>query len=162
MWQFVRATPSKGRNYGIGLRAALFALSAGCGPVSQAHSQTIIIDDWWNVDFAKTCLPTEQPCVHDSTAEVRQFEDQIVAAFVTDERCHNLSVSIFGRLASSPPPSFGNNRWTLSFNYRSGYVTQPWTVVNDGRVALEGIGDAGDIAQRICVAASRRGASEIR
>jgi hypothetical protein len=61
---------------------------------------TVVIDDWWNVDFAKNGCDMrarngDHPCIGDPTAEVRDFEAQLRTAFASDGSCHGVGLADF-------------------------------------------------------------------
>lgn len=151
------------------MRLAIISVFFGCVFVGACYGndQTVshvVIDDWWNVDYAKSwCLQlagTDTPCVGDPTIDVRSFETQIVTAFATDLRCKGLNVTTFEGPGKPSNVYVGDKRsWSLMLDYSPIRVSQKWTLVGKSPAYLEGTGEPKEIANRICVALNQRGAT---
>jgi len=65
-------------------------LSCGWGN----RKPVVVIDDWWNVDFARNACnqraASNDPCVGDPVAEVRDFESELRTLSAGDPRCQGI------------------------------------------------------------------------
>jgi hypothetical protein len=107
------------------MRAVLFAISSLllAASVSAKAENIVIIDDWWNVDYAKNVcesakrwmadnrklinqvgcasvtacpetMPTFTSCsIHDPTQEVRSFENQLTTEMAANPQCAGVSIA---------------------------------------------------------------------
>src|SRR5215472_15677878 len=74
----------------------MVAAVGGCD--RQPSVKHIVIDDWWNVDYAKSgCLgqPSVNGCEFIANADIRQYERETATAFAIDGLCHRLTVETF-------------------------------------------------------------------
>jgi hypothetical protein len=116
------------------LRIGLLALSASVIGCSKPAPPTVVLDGWWNKDYAKaTCdqaknwhqenakfvaqygceaiagcdalTPILNACALDPTMELRSFENSITTEFAANSRCNGIRLAYF-----SGSGSHGNNK----------------------------------------------------
>lgn len=102
------------------LLSVLFALSIGC----TKQRPIVLIDDWWNVDYAKNACSSRassnNPCGADPTAEVKDFEARLETAFAADPSCNGV---VLQKLSGTEP------HWQLMIDFNPGDSTQNWGMV---------------------------------
>jgi hypothetical protein len=127
---------------------ASFVLLLSCGK----KQTSISIDDWWDVDVAKSGCAMRagvgNPCLSDPVADVRNFEMVIAGAVAGDPVCHGVTMS---NATASPD-------WQLMVDFVEGSETRSWTLVRhpDG-TTITGRGSASEIAHSACMVATGRG-----
>jgi len=153
---------------------------------------TVVMDGWWNADYAKiTCeqakawqkdngklatqvgcaavtacpemAPIVAACALDPTLEVRGFETMVATEFASNKDCSSIR---FVHFATPKEPNkdasdaLTRKHWTLSLNYTPGAKQQRWAILGpENKPYLEGEGDPGAIAKKICAIVTHRGAA---
>jgi hypothetical protein len=151
-------------------RAALTAavavvLGGGC---SKPAVPTVVLDDWWNVDYAKQSCNDSTPanrtaCEAGAVMEVREFERLLATEFASNSACQSVRLVQYEGPTDTRPeaveavsakPSF------LMLDYIPGTKQQRWTMATraEHSAATEGSGDAREIAATVCVIVRQRGA----
>jgi len=146
----------------------LMVLSVLAPMLSCAKKQTIIvIDDWWNVDFAKNrCEIMARnggaACSGDPTWEVRDFEAQLRSAFASDGSCRGIVLASFGpgQAASKAASEADTSKadWQLMLNFQVGESSQTWTMVHRNQTT-SGRGNPREIIHTVCAVVKQVGGS---
>jgi hypothetical protein len=145
------------------LLCGIFALSAGC----TKRAPILVVDDWWNVDFVKSgCAAranSNNPCVGDPIAEVRDFEAQLRTFFTSDSLCHGIVLAEFGgpkQVVSSAASAADTSRadWQLMLDFSMGEPSQSWTIVHHGQTST-GQGDPKEVIHTVCAVIRQTGGS---
>jgi hypothetical protein len=145
------------------LLCAILLFSSGCAK----REPIVVIDDWWNVDFAKNGCElragSNDPCVGDPVVEVRDFESQLRTFFASDPRCHGVVLADFfgptqaaSRAASEANTSKAD--WQLMLDFNVGQTSQNWTIVHHGQTST-GQGHPKDVVQTVCAIVRQTGGS---
>lgn len=120
--------------------------------------QVIILDDWWNVDYAKNACSmgnSDKKCSVDPTAEVRDFETRLGTEFAINGACHDITLD----------DSIGHNGdWVLMLDFLPGQEFQTWRMTHlqnqlQNGVTTSGKADPKQIAKAICSVVSGTGGS---
>jgi hypothetical protein len=82
----------------LGITSLSLLLAFGCShkPVSTPR---IVMDDWWNLDFANSACwaarDSSSPWCIDVRASVEDYESQFASAFALDPACHGVQLVYF-------------------------------------------------------------------
>jgi hypothetical protein len=137
------------------------ALFFGCAKTEPV----IVVDDWWNVDFAKNgCerLANVHPCVVDPTVEVRDFEAQLGTSFGADASCHGVILTNYNGPGAKSSDAASKAEWQLMLNYHVGDISQNWSMVghtNGPNFYTTGQGNPKEIVHDICAVVKQAGGS---
>ena len=126
------------------------AILAGCAK----STPTVVLDDWWNEDFAKEgcrlLKDTSSVCEEDQVRLVRIFELELTTQFASQSECSGVNVVRF----SGPKQDkvvLDEKFWSLSLNFSGGAAAQPWQMTLFGGGAVtQGEGDPAAIAKSVC------------
>ena len=146
------------RTISVFVAAALFCGCARKQPV-------IMVDDWWNVDFAKgSCeqVATVHPCLVDPTAEVRDFEARLGTSFATDASCHGIVLTNYNGPDAKSSDAASKAEWQLMLNYTVSGILQHWSMVRHTKGQdsyTTGEGNPKHIAHDICAVVKQAGGS---
>ena len=131
-----------------------------------AASPALILDTWWDVDYAKNaCRGNSEPACDDPVAAVQVFEAELLTQFAAQPSCKGIHVSKFSdptknpNIAASKDLS-GGPSWSISLNFMAGAKTQDWAMVlgPDNRVVRQGHGTPIEIARNVCAIIKNQGA----
>jgi hypothetical protein len=132
------------------------------GLASADQSLTILIDDWWNVDYAKNaCFPAHQgteksACESLNVAAMRDFERKLVTQFAAAPVCRGVTIVSWGTKEMSD--AVNRPHWQLMLDvFDAGEHPQAWTIVN-GAALFEGKGNPQKTATDICNLVKQNGA----
>jgi hypothetical protein len=142
---------------------AFFVSSSAC----TKKEPIVVIDDWWNVDFAKdSCLSRANigdPCGSDPVLEVRDFEAQFRTSFASDPLCHGVILAdysgpkgVASQAASGADTSKAD--WQLMLDFIVGEPSQSWTLVHRGQTST-GQGSPREIMHTVCGVVQQTGGS---
>jgi hypothetical protein len=142
---------------------AVFASSPGC----TKREPIVVVDDWWNVDFAKSGCEMRargnDPCISDPVVEVRDFEAQLRTFFAGDPLCHGVVLAdyhgpqeVASKAASNADTS--NADWQLMLDFNVGESSQSWTLVHHAQTST-GAGDPKDVVHTVCAVVKQTGGS---
>jgi hypothetical protein len=159
----IRAKASRFATSGS-LAALLLIPFLGCKTKSilSAKEPTVLMDDWWNVDYAKqVCASKLQNhtdiCIDDPTGEVRDYESQIETTFAADPNCHGL------KMIGTNGPVFAhgtiNADWQMMLDYVPGDSKQNWTLTDRVAIVATGTDDAKATVHTLCAVLSHKGGS---
>jgi len=140
----------------------VFALVlTGCG--NPKPTSTIVIDDWWNVDYAKQSCNTQPDdakanCLLDAAYNAHGFENEVLAAAGGDPNCSGVNIVVWNLESKDALPI---PDWTLYIDYAGDAPQQHWTLMRQSsRVAmLEGTNAPKELAHMICAIALNKGAT---
>lgn len=129
----------------------------------------IVLDSWWNVDYAKqncrwpgTITPPEA-CERNMVTGVRDFEDRLATYMATDPQCKGVRLVRYGGPSSDNANEVLSQKsgfWSLSLNYQPGAIRQAWAMIKEMQPSTytKGEGDPKEIAGNVCAIATGRGA----
>ena len=142
----------------------IFALlSCGC----TKREPIVVIDDWWNVDFAKNGCARRagsgDPCIGDPVVEVRDFEAQLRTFFASDPLCHGVALADYGgpkQVASEAASQADTSKadWQLMFDFNVGESSQSWTMVHQAQTS-SGKGYPKEVVHTVCAVVRQTGGS---
>jgi len=140
----------------------VFAFCSAC----KKKEPIVVIDDRWNVDFAKNDCELRaragDRCIGDPVVEVREFEAKLRTSFASDTSCHGIVLADFdpNQVARKAPsePNTSKAEWRLMLDSRLGDSSQDWTMVHRGQIAA-GRGVPKEIMHAICRILKQAGGS---
>jgi hypothetical protein len=137
----------------LGILLSLF----GCTKIKP----TIVVDDWWNVDFAKNGCELRGGCIGDPVAEVRDFEAQLSTSFATDTSCHSVVLASYIGPAGQSSNAASKADWQLMLDFNVGEASQSWKMVHrtGDNFYTTGQGNPKEIAHSICAVVNHTGGS---
>jgi hypothetical protein len=120
----------------------------------------VVVDDWWNVDFAKNGCEL-RGCIGDPVAEVRDFEARLSTSFATDESCHSAVLASFFGPAGQSSNAASKAEWQLMLDFNVGEASQSWKMVHrtGDKSYTTGEGNPKEIAHSICAVVNHTGGS---
>jgi hypothetical protein len=136
----------------------------------------IIMDRWWNVDFAKAGCGAKLPagyqdpglarCQEQEAEAERAFETDLDTQFASQPDCGGIELIGFMPGANSDKLSKAMKQpyWDLSLNFEDDQRVQDWKILAHNGIEGfgQGSGDARRIASDVCSFVKRRGAAVIR
>jgi len=148
----------------------LVAPSIGGAASSMAADAIVILDSWWNVDYARsacTWMLAIQACKgRDPVSEVRDFEDRTLTHLAANPQCKGVhvvryagpgteSTTFVTLMKSSGWPA----RWILFFDFRPGDSLQPWQLLRlEPDAFMKGVGDPSQVTRQVCAIVGGSGA----
>ena len=143
-----------------------------------SEEKTVVIDGWWDVDFAKgTCDAAQKEldndkkkkyesfpkttqiadaCLLDNTGGVRDFENSLMTEFASNPNCKSVHVIYF------VGPDAGDNKgydkvldefhYQLSLGFIPGELSQEWQMTSSPKLTsyTKGTGTPQEIANKVC------------
>lgn len=149
--------------YALPLVLAIAAL-AGCGK----PLPTVVVDDWWNEDFAKEACRSLQvdrdTCEQAQVREVRVFVLELTTQFAALAECSGVHVARFSGPLSVPratTDAMEGAHWSLSINFITGTRKQRWQMTgpSHSKGVSQGDGEPPAIARTVCAIVKGKGAS---
>ncbi|HLL26521.1 MAG TPA: hypothetical protein VKT73_02585 [Xanthobacteraceae bacterium] len=133
----------------IVLTAVKFSMAA------QANESVVVIDAWWNVDYAKNMCSRTDACSMDPTAEALDFEDRLATQLAVNPQCAGVFVAKYrGRnfdYAKTIMDAMQRRpHWTLVIDYVPEQQTQSWWLRLEGGPHMQGEGELRAIAANVC------------
>jgi hypothetical protein len=149
----------------IRLASAAIAASMLLGGCSRA-SKVVVIDEWWNADYAKSaCRAAKEPelCASALVADVREYEDAIMTELASSAECKGVRVVRFdgpaGTSADTKEAMLGQF-WSLTLDITERAPSQHWGLVQTGSAnVFGGAATPAQIASKVCAIVNGRGAS---
>jgi hypothetical protein len=144
------------------LLVAVFVAVAGC---SERSAPPVVLDGWWNTDYAKEACHTLAPAMGGEAClgDLRRFERELQAQVAADPTCHTVQLFAYEGPATSKPAveAAAGPHWNLSLNYVPGAMKQRWAMLGPSKsgAVLEGEGSAPEIAKAVCGIVKHRGGS---
>ena len=136
-----------------------------------ASPSPILIDDWWNVDFARnscngtSSVPDQPECRFvDAVADIQNFEDSMLTFMIRDPQCSGVRVARYAGPKAPLDPAVAEvmkqaGHWTLLIIYHPGVTRQQWELKRDQpSIFTKGEGDPKQVANDLCSIANGRGA----
>jgi hypothetical protein len=147
--------------------AARVMIAAGILLAACARPQpTVVIDDWWNVDYAKnSCRAAANPdqCAIAIVAEVRSLEDAIATELASNADCKGVRLARFEGPNGTPPATIDAmkaNYWSLTLDVTTAAPSQHWGLIQrDNAHVFGGVDTPAQIASKVCAIANGRGAT---
>jgi hypothetical protein len=102
---------------------------AGCSK----PQQVIVLDSWWNIDYAKQWCKGKAVCLPDPVSGVKDFERELKTQFAAQEACKVIKfVQYDGPQDASANASYAASKehWNLSINYNLDQTKQMWQILN--------------------------------
>jgi hypothetical protein len=144
-------------------------LSLGC---QKKEPTIIVLDGWWNADYAKGVCQTSGRCVVDPTYEVRGFESEVASHIASDSTCQGVQFVRFNNPNDANPvasKAMNGPHWFLTLSYNPGEPRQWWSMHRSGDkkrypefgfgASTSGEGNPKEIAHTICSIATGKGGS---
>jgi hypothetical protein len=123
---------------------------------------TVVLDSWWNHDYAKQSCRGSAPCVPDPVEAVSEFEDELATQFAADAGCLSLRFARFNGPKSSDKSSgdaANPRRWWLTLDFSITERKQHWKMVSPSHSLYQGSGTPAEIAKQVCSIVNGRGAT---
>jgi len=126
--------------------------------------QVILLDSWWNVDYAKQlCKDNNVMCNPDPVLGVKEFERELTTQFAAQSVCQSIKFVQFinpQEVTSSIEEITKNEHWSLSINYSPEEEKQDWQLLNSKNSAnfFQGNETAKQTAINICNIVNKKGA----
>src|SRR5262249_44641836 len=140
------------------------------GSATADAADPVVIDDWWNIDFAKSeCkLPQKrdaESCAVDAEQEVRSYVLELTTQMAASPQCAGVSVVTFAG-PKKPSTQVVNDaatkpHWNLSINFTSGKHKQQWQMLHtdpDHLSYTKGESDPKELAKTVCGIVRGKGA----
>jgi hypothetical protein len=144
-----------------GCYIALALILTGCG--DHKPPPTVVIDDWWGVDYAKQGCNTKPEdekanCLLDMAYSAHEFENEVLAAAGGSADCSGANLILWNLESKAAIPTAD---WTLYIDYIADAPEQHWTLLSsDTRaVMLQGTATPKEIAHTICAISLNKGAT---
>lgn len=140
----------------------LSAVFIGCS----SPRQTVVLDSWWDVDYAKQSCNGQNPCQSDPVQAVHEFEIELTTQFAAQAACVNVQFIRFSgpkeenKSANDATPK---SYWSLSLNFIPGSTKQTWQMVQSPikTAVLQGDGTPAEIAKEVCAIVNGKGAKVV-
>ena len=147
------------------MKALLFLLSfvvavAGCGK----PQPLIVLDSWWDIDYAKQLCKGRNPCFPDPVQGVRDFETELATQFAAQTTCHLVQFVRFNGPDNADKTAIdatNKEHWSLSLNFMPGTPKQQWQMDQSANkaIVMHGAGTPSDIAKEVCSIVNGHGAT---
>jgi hypothetical protein len=154
----------------------------GCG-----HRRVIVLDSWWNADFAKqgcrsvgaalenTCgfggdsgacadvQRRKEACIlsENDTGGVYDFQASLKSSFAQAPECRGIDLVEFDGTRDvnhAASKAVMGSHWTLMLDFDPGAPSQSWSVVGPKSETVTGEGNVDEIARKACAVVNGRGA----
>ncbi len=124
---------------------------------------TVVLDSWWDVDYAKQSCNGQNPCQSDPIQAVHEFETELTTQFAAQAACANVQFIRFNGPNEASKTAIDTTQkpyWSLSLNFIPGIAKQKWHMVksSDRAAILQGKGTPTEIAKEVCVIVNGQGA----
>lgn len=128
---------------------------------------TVVLDSWWDVDYAKQSCNGQSRCQSDSIQAVHEFETGLTTQFAAQAACANVQFIRFNgpNIASKTAiDTTQKTYWSLSLNFTPGIAKQKWQMVksSDRATVLQGDGTPTEIAKEVCAIVNGKGAMVLK
>lgn len=131
-----------------------------------ADALNVIIDGWWDDDYAKgACRTSGTPsksCEDEQLSNVRTFEREVITQFAGNSICTGISISRYNNPQSENKAAVSAMRtswWSLSINYYEPGKKQDWQLLrNKSSMVYQGKDDPDTIAKKVCTIVRGKGA----
>jgi hypothetical protein len=138
----------------------LVALACFLNSCGRAEQKRVIIDDWYNVNYAsnwcssQSSIENDPICaMGDPALDLRAFEDTIRTAFGRESSCAGLVVATFsGPDENKILNAHRSADWSLKIDFAPGQRRQAWKLVGRSPDLVSSTGTAKEIAKAACVA----------
>jgi len=141
------------------------AVIAGVCSGSASAADTIIVEDWWNIDYAKSECNGKQEaalCKENAEQEVRNFVVETTTQMVASAECAGLSVVTYAGPQPSEVAKVATTKpyWSVSIDFNSGRHKQEWWMLHSVTLAyMKGEADPKELAKTVCAIVTARGAT---
>lgn len=144
--------------YPLLMSLGLVVVLIGC-----SSHQTVVLDSWWDVDYAKQSCNGHSPCLPDPVQAVHQFEAELATQFAEQTACRNVTFIRFNGPKQSDKVSnkaVTKPYWDLSLNFTPGAALQAWQLLHSTSrsAVLQGEGTPSSIAKEVCAIVTGSGA----
>ncbi|TSA58376.1 MAG: hypothetical protein D4R39_00715 [Methylophilaceae bacterium] len=163
----------------------LCCILASC---NTAKEDTLIIDGWWDVDYAKgVCESAKRQldarkdiikqlgcanvgscpelskiadaCLLDETGGIRDYENNLMTEFASNLNCKSIHVIYFTRPGVGVNKEWEQDHSSLSINFTPGDLSQRWQMVSGPKMSYtQGVGTQKEIADKVCPIVAGAGA----
>lgn len=145
----------------LGTLCAVIGL-AGC--VGGNHGSTVIIDGWWNIDYAKDACLGDSVCKESNASAVLAFTSEVMTQFASQSGCKGVKVFNFTS-PQSVSKEVGaaikqDDAWWLMMNFDSPAPRQSWQLSSHSPKAplFTGNSSPQELAHRVCAILGAGGA----
>lgn len=130
---------------------------------STQEKQVLIIDSWWNTDYAKISCLNKTPCIPDPVTGVNSYERQLITKFSSEKVCGNILVIQYNgpqKDKNTVDNLITKKHWVLSINYSSEVDKQHWQLLDSEKMTnvFEGTDGPSETSRIICNILNNEGA----
>jgi hypothetical protein len=127
-------------------------------------SPVIVLDSWWNIDYAKQWCNGRSPCFPDPVQGVRDFETELATQFAAQAACKSVRFVRFNgpeKADKAAVDAIAKDHWNLSINFTPDQSKQQWQMLGSTNSAalMQGSGAPGEIAKNVCAIVNGHGAA---
>jgi len=124
----------------------------------------VVLDSWWNVDYAKQWCNNRNPCFPDPVQGVREFETELVTQFAAQSACGSVRFVRYDgpqKVNGMAADAIAKDNWSLSLNFTPDRPKQEWKMIQSPKntIVMQGIGGPDQIAKDICAIVNGHGAA---
>ena len=136
---------------------------AGVCSGSASAVDTIVVEDWWNIDYAKLECNGKQEaalCKKNAEQEVRNFVLETTTGMAASTECAGVSIVTYAGPQPSEVAKVATTRpyWSVSIDFNSGRQKQEWWMLHSVTLAyLKGEADPEELAKTVCAIVTARG-----
>lgn len=129
------------------------------GACNRESQPTVVIDNWWAVDFAKNSCRAANACGFDkgNPGNVQDYINSLKAQFAATSACRGVTVIDY-RGPSFKNPDQPKEHESLIIDYVPNEAVQHFAIMGQPSTNLFGTGSIQQIVERTCVAARGLGA----
>ena len=135
-----------------------FGSLAVCGCQRQSQP-TVVLDNWWTVDFARSGCQRQNACGFDkeNPAGVQDYINSLKAQFAAASICRGVTVLDF-RGPGQKNPETPNYSEKLIIDYSPNKASQTFSIMGQPSSNIFATGTIQQIVERACIAARGLGA----
>ena len=124
------------------VRKTLFVALLTLAACNRERKPTVVIDDWWTIDYAKNaCAREPSLCTNpNDPGGVLDYIDRLKTQFAASPTCKGVSVFDFRGPNVERPAAMptDHDREQLIIDYQPGHSTQSFTIRGSRRTTLPG------------------------
>lgn len=133
---------------------AILLMVVACDKAAQ---RTVVIDNWWTIDYAKSACRMDKSICPDPNdpGGVLAYIDALKAQFAASPTCQGVAVFDYRGPNAERPSGMptDDNREQLIIDYHPGHSAQPFTIMGKPSNNIAGEGKIEQIVARTCAAA---------
>jgi hypothetical protein len=131
---------------------------------AHVESAKLVIDGWWDVDYALNSCGDDKVCQTSRAVEIGGLHRELMTQFAAQATCSGIFAMIYEG-PSHPSPDVDkamarHDHWVLSISYQSNADKQYWSLSTPGSTnnILQGTADVEHMATQVCNIIKGRGA----